>query len=284
MGHLVYQTDIYASLGTRDIFRRDELALSRISGPRCSRINHTHYMVSSIYFGIIDLSKVLVDVNIYMGLLFIYMCVQILIQRLRNIEKEIELMHQLQRNGQTINLKLHQKWRQKLNQHITLIARDAGKLKSLAEELFSIYQLQLLFLLFTSFLSLVALMFYIICYIADFQNIEIIQLLFLLYVLVTDINNVSLLYNICELLINSFKEMGHLVYQTGIYASLGTRDIFRRDDLTLSLELLLLQLQYREFKFSVCGIFVINNSTCMSLISSVVLNLLYLIQSVVQLL
>ncbi|KNC33408.1 hypothetical protein FF38_09880 [Lucilia cuprina] len=156
-------------------------------------------------------------------------------------------MHQLQRNDQAINLKLHQKWRQKLNQHLNLIARDADELKSLAEELFSIYQILLLFSLLTSFLNL--------------------------------IYSIILLYNICELLVNSFKEMGQMVYQNGMYASLGTRDIFRRDELSLNLESLLLHIQYRELKFSVCGIFVVNNSSCMALLISVVLNLLYLIQS-----
>ncbi|KNC33401.1 hypothetical protein FF38_09878 [Lucilia cuprina] len=193
-----------------------------ISTPVCPVINHTVFVASNISFGIITLNIILLDLNIYMGLLLIQMCVQMLVQRLRNIRNEIHLMHRLQRNGQAITHKLYQKWRQMLNQHIILIARDADKLKSLAEELFSIYQLPLLFLILTYFLGL--------------------------------------------LLVNNFKEIGQLVYQIGVYDFLGTRDISLRDDLALSLESFLLQIQYREIKFSVCGIFVINNSSCMILL------------------
>ncbi|KNC33398.1 hypothetical protein FF38_09877 [Lucilia cuprina] len=180
----------------------------RIRLANCSEINYAELTVSSNVFGIISVISILVDLNIYLSVLLMQMCVQMLVQRLRNIRKEIQLMHRLQRNGQTINHKLYQNLRQKLNHRIILIAKDACELKSLAEELFSIYQLQLL------------------------------------------LSNLMLLYNVCELLVNSFKEMGQMVYQIGMYDNLETRNILRKDDLALNLEFLLLEIQYRELKFS----------------------------------
>ncbi|KAM7344832.1 uncharacterized protein ACRADG_011395 isoform 2-T2 [Cochliomyia hominivorax] len=95
-----------------------------------------------------------------------------------------------------------------------------------------------------------------------------------------DIINVVLFFNICDLLVNGFKQIGELVYEIGIYASMGPMAIFRRDDLVLKLEFLLLQTQYRKLKLNVCGLFAITNKTCFSLLTCVILNLLYLIQSV----
>ncbi|KAM7356140.1 uncharacterized protein ACRADG_001976 [Cochliomyia hominivorax] len=253
---------------------------SRIKAAKCKLININLYMTSIIYFVSSSISIILVDINIYMGLLFIYMSVQMLLQRLQHIARDIKLMHHLQSWTSFRNLYIHTKWRQKLQQEILLIARDERKLKILAEHIFKIFQLQLFLLLASYFLSLVSLMFFTINYIFHFDFKEFDILIFRLFVVFANIMNVVIFYNICDLLQNSFKKMAKLIYEIGIYASMGKKEIFRRDELVLRLEFLLLQIQYRELNLNVCGFFEINNKSCFSMLSSLILNLMYLIQSV----
>lgn len=211
-----------------------------LKSDKCEFIKQNIYIGSILYFVIIDMNCILVDINIYIGLTLINMCVQMLIKRLKNIEHDIKLMHFLQRSQQTFdsNLKsIHSLWRQKLHKEILLITRDECKLKYLAEEIFSIFQLQLLFILLSDFVALIALLRIFLSYLINFQDIETISIIFNSFILLSNTLNVILFFNSCQSLLNSFEEMSRLVYNISIYASVGIRKLFRQDELVFSVSI-----------------------------------------------
>lgn len=205
----------------------------RLKGLQCVSINYYDFLISSGFFIILDISSILIDINFYMGILFINMFVEILNKNLIKLETEIKIMNYLQRS-KNILFYIHKIWLKKLLQDICIISQNDLKLKNLLQDLLIIYQLPLLFLFISYFLSLISLMFFIIHYINDIVHIDPILLIVLLFVLLTNISNIMLLFNICQLLLNSFKKMGQVVYRISVYASSRTGDLIRRDELVLN--------------------------------------------------
>ncbi|XP_011295756.2 putative gustatory receptor 58c [Musca domestica] len=252
----------------------------------CEYVKSLPYVAISLYYGLLNVQQLIVDVNVILGLLLIDLCLSMLSHTLEEIERDIWLMAKARKVQENIfrenQQMLHRKWRGNLNRTVEGIAAEVMHLQSLTHEHLDIYEIPVLFLLLAVFISLITMMFNIMAYVADFGNVQPLKLSFYVFILLANISNVMIFYNICESLQRTYARMVNQVYRIGIYASLGGGGYVERDSLVLSLEMLLMQLRYREFRVTVCGLFEIRNRTGMIMIHKIVLNLMYLIQSVVQ--
>ncbi|XP_073832048.1 gustatory receptor 58c [Musca autumnalis] len=250
----------------------------------CEYVQSTTYFGISLYYGVIGIQQLIVDINVILGLLLIDLSLGMLSHNLTEVERDIYLMNKARKvfHPSENQRFLHEKWRQHLNRSIEHIAREVMHLQRVAKQHLDIYEIPMLFLLLAVFISLINMMFNILVYFVTLETIDPFSLLFYLFIMVSNISNVMIFYNICESLQNTYNRIIHQVYRIGIYASVGCGSSVERDSLVLSLEMLLMQLRYRDFKVTICGLFEIRNRSGMVMIHTIVLNLMYLIQSVVQ--
>lgn len=190
----------------------------------------TKYMIGTSFYSFRDLYFILVDMNIYIGFVFIYICCQMLMNRLQNIENIVEIEDILRTTNE-------REWRLKLNHDSFEIIRLLCQLKYLLNEFFIIFQYQILMLLMTTFFNLVLVMLFVIYNLVDISQNDsydysiITSTLYQLLIITMSMSNVLLMFNIWEILLNSFKEMTHKVYDIIIKDLQITGDIlFKKDD------------------------------------------------------
>ncbi|KAM7342655.1 uncharacterized protein ACRADG_009990 [Cochliomyia hominivorax] len=247
-------------------------AFVRFYQPKCGVVDRISFVCSDLFFTVLHIVYQLVNLNLYMGLIVIYMCVEMLKKRLQKIARDIEIIHDLYitKDNRLFNLKNLIYWRLKLAKQIEIIARNEQNLKDLVLELMSIYEWQFLMILCMIFLVLLLILFFILVYVVSFENVNFFKSLFLSYVFISHMSNNILFFNVCELLINSFKQISFEIHKMYIYAAI-TQKTFQRDALELNT-------QSRDFKLSICGLFDIKNATSIKLLAAIVLNLMCLLQ------
>lgn len=180
------------------------------------------------------------DINIYIFLVLIYMCVNLLIERLRKIEIKLQLMLDSQ-NLNTMTPDNHQynqnALRQEIIENVKILGIVELKLKNIGEKFVRIFQWQILLYLLSLFLIIISFVLYLLYNIISFNIIHIWfhaepykQLSYISFMLITMLTNILLLFNICELLVKSFKEFSQFVYRVVVYFTLTTRDDITKHD------------------------------------------------------
>lgn len=197
----------------------------------------TFIKITWVFEAFIDLYFILLDINIYMGLLFFYMCVQLVMERVKRLEYNIKIMQEFQNSDiiATNNI------RQKLNRNIRKITYIVEKLKTIALEFFNIIQWQFSLILLVLFVSLVAFAIYFVYMILNlviakqiYTEAIILQLLYIIFLFMTILSNTLLLFNICECLVNSFREMSQMIYKIVVLHTLENKDLLLKDELALN--------------------------------------------------
>uniref|UniRef100_A0A1A9UWH9 Gustatory receptor n=1 Tax=Glossina austeni TaxID=7395 RepID=A0A1A9UWH9_GLOAU len=200
------------------------------------------------------------------------------------ISHDIQLMQRMQdiryemrESSKTFNPRV---WLKQLQGDVDAITTEAAKLKKMIYELVRILQMPYLCLLLNAFQSLIAIMFHILRFTQQ-RHLDIITVIFYLIVLSANITNLMKSFQVCEYLCEDFKIINELVYALILNDNL--RQAVNENDadnsLVLSLEIFLLYLK-QPFQVTLCGMFELNNNTGLSMLKSVGLNLLYLIQIV----
>ncbi|KAM7363456.1 uncharacterized protein ACRADG_000358 [Cochliomyia hominivorax] len=258
-----------------DILDRTDL------GSQCEIMEcDTKYMISTTFFSFVDLYYVLFDLNIHIGLVFIYMCMEMLMETLTDIE---------------INIKQDAGF-QKYRNDILLITQMENYLKNLTEKFIKIFEHQLLLILLTTFLNLMVSSCFLLYNIFSinkhrehYDRYIIMHMLIEAFMILMSFVDIVLMFNICESLINIFKQMSQIVYEIFIRYAVRSRELIppcgavevgQIKDFSRSLEFLMLQIQYRELEFNIGGFFCMRNDMCISIIETILFsNLISLIQS-----
>lgn len=210
-----------------------------VSNVDCVYVERFSHVVVSIYYGILNLHELFVDISVILGLLLIDVGLNMLLTDLNSIERDIRLMIQIRHRQasyapESAQQDLHNKWRYQLSHNVESISEEVLKLQSLARDHIEIYQIPILFLLSAIFMGLVNLMFNIVVYAANFENLDTMKFLFYLLILAANINNFMIFYNICESLKHNYRKMCHQVYRIAVYDSVGNGYLYRRDALVLN--------------------------------------------------
>lgn len=214
-----------------------ELFKSLKVSPNCKAIDRYcvfYYIIQHIYGIILALCTFLLENNIYLGLVFIYMCINALTKYLKQIVQDIRLMNHMFKFRQSPDLKNRTK---SLKQDILSIAKFERDLNNYVQNFIHTFQFQFVLILITSsvvILMLIFICFYLISPLLNQPNIDanLLQLIILtLFFALTNFFNIILLFNICELLIKSFKEMRFWAYEIIVCASLETKGLFLKSDI-----------------------------------------------------
>lgn len=113
-------------------FFNSEIIIRILIGQECglnschiiTQINLTFESYRNLFFNLIDM-------NMYMGLLFFYMCVQLTIKRLRNLENNLKLMQSYQKQT-NISLNILRDCHQNSNRDLQIAIFIVRKLKNIA--------------------------------------------------------------------------------------------------------------------------------------------------------
>lgn len=228
------------------------------------RVCGTYYKLTRLFGFYKNWFFIFWDINIYIFLVLVYMCVNLLIERLKKIEVKIQLMQNSQ-NPNTMNPDNHQYNQNVLRQEIIENVKTLGlvelNLKNITEKFVRIFQWQLLLHLLSLFLTIISFILYFMYNIIIFFTINIWfhaepykQLFELSFIVLTMLSNILLLFNICELLIKSFKEFSQFVHRVVVYFSLTTRDdITKHDELLQSVSCIEIIIKMFKYLF-LCSI------------------------------
>lgn len=177
---------------------------------------NVNYFISCAFFSLMEWYYILVDLNIYMALVFIYMCLQMLKDLLENI-KNIIIFTATNVSNNEHNIV---KFRKKINHNIIILIQIENKLKNLIEKLLKICQQQLLLTIMTSFLCVIfAISFfiynikYIIENINDHGDNVIIHTIYDILIIFMSMSNIILLFTITDCIINMFKDLSQIIYE-----------------------------------------------------------------------
>lgn len=193
-------------------------------------VNH---VINCLFYAFMELCIIVMDLNIYADLVFIYICSHNLTKYLKQISKAIkEINDKSQKDSHKIiefleNLKLN----------ITKIAKFEQELNDYYQEFMQVFQLQFILLILILFGNMLTQLFYIfedivsvVFFNDSFDNISIIKSLYRgIFHVFMYLCCVLLFFNICELLRVSFKEIRFIIYQIILYTSLESKNIFSKD-------------------------------------------------------
>ena len=192
--------------------------------------------VINYYFTIMSPVTILNTLNIYMALIYLYLCGYLLIKRLNKILKDIKFMHNIDRcliTAEDRYLNGHQLWRERLAQEVKILTRDVYQLRSITGELMSIYQVQLAMILLSVFVNLAGIAFYTVMLIFLVNLWGPIRALHTFIIFAVDVLNVIVFLNIFSLIIDNFQAIATVSSEIEMYAIRGNRQqLIIRDDLT----------------------------------------------------
>lgn len=263
--------------------------------------------VSNFYFIFMNIVNLFVIINIYLLFVYVYMCGYLLIQRLKKILKDVQIMPNADRCLMSPNyaqLKQNTLWHKRLAHEIKIFNRDIYMLRALALELLSIYQLPLALLLLSAFLNLTSKGFTLLLAVYFIKRNSIIVLVNVVVVLIWNILNLIVFLNIFGLIIDNFQIMSATSSEMAIYGDMGNKQQINEEEgkglsrevigklqflfncfhfysfytFFFQIEMLVLQCKALYLEFSVCGCFNLNYNTSMAILTAVLLNVICLVQ------
>lgn len=203
----------------------------------CIDLCFTKLMISISFNCFKDLYFLLMDMNIYFGLIFLYMCGQVIMHRLNDIKNELEIKKIfISSYEDEDNAHLQHEWRQKLQNDVFVIIRLEHQLKYLFNNFILLFQCQLIMLLINSFVGLIHIMIYVL-----YTSMEIFLLGYRDYLVIATLSsilpymamsmiNVVLVFVIWEALLKSFKEITQKVFEVVLQDLLLSKVLLPKED------------------------------------------------------
>lgn len=216
-----------------------------ISIKGCSYENCCFWETTKYIFVIyMDLCIIINEINLYLLLIFIFMCYQMLEIRLKKIKTDIKIMYKLHGN----DFYSLSEWLKLLKLNILKISKFDIQLNEFLKEFFYIFQFQIILLLFIMFMSLLH-MFYNIFFAfviplhlgtSLLHPIMIYLLIYNISLIIAKLLQIILFFNIFQKLKKSLKEINYLTFEIINYAFLETKDMFEGNYIQLNVSVTIL--------------------------------------------
>lgn len=207
--------------------------------PPCNGSSCELYIFTNSYYtSYFALCVLIIDSNIYLGLIFIHMCVHIVTQRLKRIAQDIYIMKLLNKSFTRNNFSIRQKWLNSLKRDILKIAKFEKVLNNYIQDFIHTFQFQFLLMLLWLSVSLMSTIFTFFLLVSPFltdykrMNYHIIRkFILMLLTFLSRLSNVMLFFNICEVLFKSFKEMREWANEIIFNTFLEAKELFSKEEI-----------------------------------------------------